>query len=73
MNKLIYWLDQWSFFPLRIEQYDKSGRLTLITVRSATQANPSLGERGYAVLLEVAWDIPHDLLTASLHSVIPKD
>lgn len=72
LSKLIYWLDQRSFFPLRIEQYDKAGKLTLITVRIVTHANPQLGEQGYAMLLELSWDIPRDLMTASTHGVIPK-
>jgi hypothetical protein len=73
LSKLIYWLDQRSFFPLRVEQYDRTGKLTVITVRIATHANPQLGDWGYATLWELAWDIPRDLLAASTHGVILKD
>jgi hypothetical protein len=73
LSKLIYWLDQRVFFPLRIEQYDRTGKLTEITVRIATHANPRLREHGYAMLLELAWDIPHDVMIASIHSVIPRE
>ena len=73
LSKLVYWLDQRSFFPLRIEQYDEVGKLSLITVRVATHANPQLGERGYAVFIEVMWDLHRDVMTASLHGIFPKE
>lgn len=73
LSKVIYWLDQRSFFPLRIEQYDKAGKLTVITVRIATHANLQLGDRGYAMLSELSWDISRDLLAASTHGVILKE
>ena len=73
LGKLIYWLDQRSFFPLRIEQYDRTGKLTLVTVRTAALANPKLKERGHAGFLELSWDFQRDMMTASIHTVIPKD
>lgn len=73
LSKLIYWLDQRSFFPLRIEQYDRTGKLTFVTVRTASLANPTLKERGYAGFLELSWDLPRDIMTASIHTVIPKE
>ena len=73
LSKLIYWLDRRAFFPLRIEQYDQTGKLTFITVRTASHANPKLKERGYAGFLELSWDLPRDLMTVSIHTVIPKD
>ncbi len=73
LRKLIYWLDQRSFFPLRIEHYDTTGKLTVITVRTATHANPHLGDRRYAMQLELSWDISRDLLVASTHGVTLKD
>lgn len=72
LNKMIYWLDQHSLFPLRIEQYNRTGKLTLVTVRTATLDNPQLGERGYAVQLDLSWDLSLDLMTASIHKVIPR-
>lgn len=73
LSKLIYWLDQRSFFPLRIEQYDRTGKLTFITVRTASHANPKLKMHGYAGFLELSWDLPRDLMTVSIHTVIPKE
>jgi len=54
LSKLIYWLDQRSFFSLRIEHYDQTSKLTVITVQIATYANPSLENRNYAMLLELS-------------------
>jgi hypothetical protein len=73
LSKLIYWLDQRSFFPLRIEQYDRTGKLTFITVRIASLMNPKMKERGYAGFLELSWDLPRDMMTSSIHTLIPKD
>lgn len=73
LSKLIYWLDKRSFFPLRIEEYDREGNLVFINVRTATRANPQLGERGYAVLFDLWWNIPLDLMTASIHWGIKKE
>ncbi len=73
LSKLIYWLDQRSFFPLRIEQYDRAGKLTSVTVRTASLANPKLKEHGYAGFLELSWDLPRDIMTSSIHTVIPKE
>jgi Protein of unknown function (DUF1329) len=70
MSKLIYWLDQQSFFPLRIEEYDKEGKLAFVNVRIGTRANPTLGDQGYAVLFDLWWDIPIDLLSASIHGIL---
>ncbi len=72
MSKLIYWLDQQSFFPLRIEEYDKEGKLAFVNVRTGTRANPALGDHGYAVLFDLWWDIPIDLLSASIHGILPR-
>ncbi len=72
LSKLIYWVDQCSFFPLRIEQYDREGKLLLINARIGTRANPELGQRGYAVLFDLWWNLPLDLMTASIHGIIRK-
>jgi hypothetical protein len=73
LGKLIYWLDQRSFFPLRIEEYDREGKLLLINTRIATRANPRLGDRGYAVLFDLWWNLPLDLMTASIHGILNKE
>lgn len=72
VSKMIYWLDQQSFFPLRIEEYDKEGNLTFINARTAVRANPALGDHGYAVLFDLWWDIPIDLLSASIHGILSR-
>ena len=72
VSKLIYWVDQQAFFPLRIEEYDKAGNLVFINARIGVQANPALGVHGYAVLFDLSWDIPIDLLSASNHGILPR-
>ncbi|MBM4255639.1 MAG: hypothetical protein FJ147_07050 [Deltaproteobacteria bacterium] len=73
LSKLVYWLDQRFFFPLRIEQDDRAGKLMLVAVRTASLANPTLKERGYAGFLELSWDLQRDMMTSSIHTVIPKE
>ena len=72
VSKLIYWVDQQAFFPLRIEEYDKEGNLVFVNARIGVQANPALGDHGYAVLFDLSWDIPIDLLSASNHGILPR-
>jgi len=72
ISKMIYWLDQQSFFPLRIEEYDKEGNLIFINARTGVRANPQLGDRGYAVLFDLWWDMPIDLLSASIHGILSR-
>jgi hypothetical protein len=73
ISKMIYWLDQQSLFPLRIEEYDKEGNLIFINARTGVRANPQLGERGYAVLFDLWWDMPIDLLSASIHGILSRN
>lgn len=35
VSKLIYWVDQYYFYPLRIERYDENNRLKMVEVRLA--------------------------------------
>lgn len=72
MSKIIYWLDQQSFFPLRIEEYDHEGNLIFINARTGVRANPALGNHGYAVLFDLWWDMSIDLLSASIHGILPR-
>ncbi len=66
--KIIYWVDQQYFFPLRIEQYDDQGELKTLQVRSAERQNPELPEyEGYTAPHSVYWDARLDLLSYSLH------
>jgi hypothetical protein len=66
-SKLIYWLDRHYCYPLRIEQYDRQGRLRVIEVRTAKQENPALGDRGYAALITLYYDLSLDLMSYSIH------
>ncbi len=73
VSKLIYWLDQQSFFPLRIEEYDTDGNLIFVNARTGVRANPALGDRGYAVLFDLWWDISIDLMQASIHGILSRE
>jgi Protein of unknown function (DUF1329) len=66
-SKLIYWLDRHYFYPLRIEQYDREGRLRVVEVRTAKQEKPTLGDRGYAALITLYYDLSLDLMSYSVH------
>jgi hypothetical protein len=72
VSKIVYWLDQKSFFPLRMEEYDKEGNLTFVNARTGVRANPELGDHGYTVLFDLWWDIPIDLLSASIHGILSR-
>lgn len=61
--RLLYWLEKRSFYPLRIEQYGRDGKLALIEARMTELYNPAMGERGYGPMLIVYWDIPSDTMT----------
>lgn len=61
--RLLFWLEEHSFFPLRIEKYGLDGQLIYIEVRLAEIFNPDLGERGYGSLFTVYWDIADDLMS----------
>ena len=61
--RIIYWLDQHTFFPLRIEQYGPDGKLIFVGVRLGALINPALGERGYGSVAHVDWSLSADLLS----------
>jgi outer membrane lipoprotein-sorting protein len=65
--KLIYWLDRHHFYPLRIESYDREGKLVRIEVRTARLANPNLKERGYAPMLTIYYDLTLDMMSYAFH------
>ena len=67
MDRIIYWLDQQSFYPLRIEQYDNDNQLRVVEVRNAYLVNSALAERGYAGLFTVYYDVALDLMSYSVH------
>ena len=67
-SKIIYWLDEHYFYPLRVETYDEKGDLKTIEVRLAKQENKALPEgRGYAGILAVYFHTQLDLISYSLH------
>ncbi len=66
-RKVLIWLDQNNFYPLRIESYNGEGELILIEERIAWQANPALGELGYAKFNTAYWDPRSDLMSYTLH------
>ena len=61
--RLLFWLEEHSFFPLRVEKYGPDGNLSYIEVRLAELFNPDLGERGYGSLFILHWDIADDLMS----------
>ena len=65
--RILYWLDQDAFYPLRVEEYDHNGKLIFIETRVAEMRNPNLKERGYGMQIDLYWDVPTDLMTYSVH------
>lgn len=66
-RNLVLWLEQTTFYPLRIEKYGDDGRLILIEERLAQIENPSLGDFGYAAFNSVYWNLDHDIISYSFH------
>jgi hypothetical protein len=52
---------------LRVEEYDREGKLIYIETRIAEQRDPVLQERGYGMQLVLYWDVTTDLMTYSTH------
>jgi hypothetical protein len=65
--RILYWLDQHAFYPLRVEEYDRDGKLIFIETRVAELRNPALNERGYGMQLDLYWDVTTDLMSYSAH------
>ena len=65
--RILYWLDQQAFYPVRIEEYDREGKLIFIETRVAEFRNPALAERGYGMQMDLYWDVTTDLMTYSTH------
>jgi hypothetical protein len=63
VSRILYWLDQHTFFPLRIEQYGRDGKLMFVEVRLGALINPALRERGYSSVAHVDWSLSADLLS----------
>lgn len=65
--KILYWLDQQTFFPLRIEEYNAEGVLTYVEDRTAHLVNPDLGNKGYEAHIFLSWDISQDIMSYDVH------
>lgn len=65
--RILYWLDQHAFYPLRIEEYNREGKLIFIETRIADLRNPNLKEQGYGMVIDLYWDVSTDLMTYSVH------
>ncbi len=69
--RILYWVDQHFFFPLRIEQYDADGALRTIQVRVGERQNLDLPDGfGYTNPHSVYWDVRLDLVTYSCHDAM---
>ena len=64
--RILYWLEKHSFYPLRIEQYGRDGKLAMVEVRLSEMFNPPLKERGYGPLFVLYWDIASDLMSYNI-------
>jgi hypothetical protein len=66
-SKLLYWIDKHFFCPLRIEQYDRAGKLILVAERIERSEYPEDGRHGYTPLIVLYWTVDIDLMTAAFH------
>ncbi|MBI3246718.1 MAG: outer membrane lipoprotein-sorting protein [Deltaproteobacteria bacterium] len=64
--RILYWLEKRSFYPLRIEQYGRDGKLAMVETRLTDMFNPALGDRGYGPLFILYWDIASDLMSYNI-------
>jgi hypothetical protein len=65
--RILYWLDQHAFYPLRTELYGPDGALVSVEVRMAAHYHPDLRERGYHNLITVWWNAQLDFLAYTVH------
>jgi Protein of unknown function (DUF1329) len=65
--RIIYWLDQHYFYPLRTEQYGPDGELVAMETRLAALLNPDLKERGYHNVITIWWNAQLDFLAYGVH------
>jgi hypothetical protein len=65
--RILYWVDQHYFYPLRTEQYGPQGELVFIEERIADLLNPALKERGYHNIIALWWNAPLDFLSYAVH------
>ena len=65
--RILFWVDQHAFYPLRTELYGKKGELVLLEERLAALMNPRLKERGYHNLITLWWDPQQDFYSYGIH------
>ena len=65
--RILYWLDQHYFYPLRTEQYGPDGALVAMETRLAELYNPDLKERGYHNVITIWWNAQLDFLAYGVH------
>jgi hypothetical protein len=65
--RILYWLDQHYFYPLRTEQYGPDGDLVAMETRLAELYNPDLQERGYHNVITIWWNAQLDFLAYGVH------
>ena len=65
--RIIYWLDQYAFYPLRTEMYAANGELVAMETRLAALYNPDLKERGYHNVITNWWNAQLDFLSYGIH------
>ncbi|MGE0679615.1 MAG: DUF1329 domain-containing protein [Candidatus Binatia bacterium] len=65
--RILYWLDQHYFYPLRTEQYGPDGALVFLEDRIGVLYNLALKERGYHNLITVWWNAQLDFLSYAVH------
>ena len=69
-SKVVYWLDQHYFYPLRMEVYGQQDELIFLETRITKMMNPNLGERGYHNLIAVWWDAEADYYGYTVHDAM---
>lgn len=65
--RILFWVDQQYFYPLRTEMYGREGEFVFAEERMAELMNPRLEERGYHNLITLWWDPVQDMLSYGIH------
>jgi len=65
--RILYWLDQHYFYPLRTEEYGPQGELIFVDERVAELYNPAMEERGYHNFMTLWWNAQLDFLGYAIH------
>ena len=69
-SKVVYWLEQHYFYPLRMEVYGQQDELIFVEERITQMMNPNLGDRGYHNLIAVWWDAQEDYYGYTVHDAM---